>query len=53
MEEYNGDVIIINRLKEFFPDDSMEWNSGEKIKLHDIDVAIKNLQSRPIIMFGY
>lgn len=35
MEEYNGDVIIINRLKEFFPDDSMEWNSGEKIKLHD------------------
>ena len=52
MDNYNGDMIKIDRLKEFFPDDGMEWNPNERIKLHDIDMAIENHQLEESEPFG-
>lgn len=52
MDDYNGDMIKIDRLKEFFSDDGMEWNPGEKVNLQDIDTAIKNHQLEESEPFG-
>lgn len=52
MDDYNGNMIKIDRLKEFFPDGSMEWNTGEKVSLQDIDVAIRNHQLEEPEPFG-
>lgn len=43
IEEYKGDMILIDRLAEFiFPDNNicMQWNDGESISLEDISDAI-------------
>lgn len=52
MDDYNGDMIKVDRLKEFFPDGGMEWNSGEKINLQDINIAISNSQQEETEPFG-
>lgn len=40
MKEYDGDIIFIERLEQFFPVDSWQWNEGEIITLDDISCAI-------------
>ena len=43
IEEYKGDMILIDRLAEFiFPNNNvcMQWNDGENILLEDISAAI-------------
>lgn len=52
MDNYNGDMVIIDRLIEFFPDTGIEWNSGEKVNLQNIDVAIINHQLEEPEPFG-
>lgn len=52
IDDYDGDMIKIDRLKEFFPDDGMEWNSGEKVNLQDVDIAINNFQQEETEPFG-
>lgn len=39
-EEYNGDIIRIDRLIEFIPTEQWEWDETGKIDLEDISVAI-------------
>lgn len=39
-EEYNGDIILIERLIEFLPTEHWEWDDEEKIDLEDISVAM-------------
>lgn len=51
-EEYKGDLILINRLSEFFPDNRFEWNEGEVVKLNDIADAIHEGQSEEADPFG-
>lgn len=41
IENYNGDMILMKRLLEFFPD-YWEWDNSGKIYLNDIDNAIQN-----------
>ena len=52
MEEYFGDMVIIDRLAQFYPVDSWQWNHGEIIKLYDISCAIHNGQSEISEPFG-
>lgn len=40
MEEYNGDIIRLDRLIEFLPDEVWVWDETENITLEDISVAI-------------
>ena len=40
IEEYNGDIILIEKLHEFIPSECWEWNEGEEISLDDISIAI-------------
>lgn len=40
MEEYNGDMIFIERLIEFFPKEYWEWDDTGKINLEDMSVAM-------------
>ncbi|RHQ82473.1 hypothetical protein [Clostridium sp. AF22-10] len=40
MEEYNGDIIRLDRLIEFLPDEFWIWDETENITLEDISVAI-------------
>lgn len=44
LEEYKGDMILIDRLSEFFPVNSWQWNEGEVIELDDIACAIHEAQ---------
>lgn len=39
-EEYNGDIIRIDRLIEFLPTEHWSWDKTEEINLDDISVAI-------------
>ena len=36
LEEYDGDIIRIDRLIDFLPDESWEWDLQGKINLDDI-----------------
>lgn len=40
MEEYYGDVILLNKLIEFIPKEYWEWENTEKIDLEDISIAM-------------
>ena len=42
IDEYNGDIIWIDRLAEFFPDKTMAWNDGESVSLDDISYALNS-----------
>lgn len=39
-EEYNGDIILIEKLIEFLPEYHWEWDDEGKIDLEDISVAM-------------
>lgn len=39
-EEYNGDIILIEKLIEFLPEEHWEWDNEGKIDLEDISVAM-------------
>lgn len=39
-EEYNGDIILIEKLIEFLPGEHWEWDDTGKINLEDISVAM-------------
>ena len=39
-EEYNGDIIRIDRLIEFLPTEHWSWDKTEEINLDDISVAM-------------
>lgn len=52
IEEYNGDIVLIDRLAEFFPVESWEWNEGEIVELDDISCAIHEAQPEESIPFG-
>ena len=40
LEEYYGDIIRIDRLNDFLPDESWEWDLQGEINLDDISIAI-------------
>lgn len=40
LEEYNGDIIRIDRLIEFLPTEHWSWDETGKIDLDDISIAI-------------
>lgn len=40
LEEYDGDIIRIDRLNDFLPDESWEWDLQGEINLDDISSAI-------------
>lgn len=42
MEEYNGDIIRIDRLIDFIPTEHWEWDLQGTINLEDISIAIHN-----------
>lgn len=50
MDEYNGDMFKIDRLKKSSL--MMVWNHGEKVRLQDIDVATENHQLEGTEPFG-
>lgn len=39
-EEYNGDIILIEKLIEFLPEEHWEWDDTGKINLEVISVAM-------------
>lgn len=39
LEEYNGDIIRIDKLIEFLPSEHWEWDETGKINLDDISIA--------------
>ena len=41
LEEYDGDIIRIDRLIDFLPDESWEWDLQGEINLDDISIAIQ------------
>lgn len=47
-DNYTGDMILIDRLSEFYPVNSWSWNDGEVIELDDITCAIHDGQARGI-----
>lgn len=51
--KYMGDMILIDRLAEFFPVDSWQWNEGEIIELDDIACAIHTGQPEEPDPFGH
>lgn len=52
MSEFNGDMILIDRLSEFFPVKHWSWNTGEIIELNDIACAIHNAQPEESQPYG-
>lgn len=40
LEEYNGDIIRIDRLIEFLPEEYWEWDESGNINLDDISIGI-------------
>lgn len=52
IEEYNGDMILIDRLAKFFPVENWEWNEGEIVELDDISCAIHEAQPEESVPFG-
>lgn len=51
-DNYTGDMILIDRLSEFYPNDSWLWNEGEVVELHDIACAIHKGQPEEPEPFG-
>lgn len=51
-EVYMGDMILIDRLSEFYPVNSWVWNKGEIVTLDDITLAILNEQPEESEPFG-
>ena len=45
-DNYTGDMILIDRLSEFYPVNSWSWNEGEVVELDDIACAIHEGHSR-------
>lgn len=43
-ENYEGDYILIERILEFYPDDSCSWNQNEVVLQSDLDIAIQQGQ---------
>lgn len=52
VKEHSGDMILINRLAEFFPIERWSWNEGEVIELDDISCAIHEAQPEESAPFG-
>ena len=40
IEEYSGDIILIEKLIEFIPEEYWEWDDSGQINLEDISVAM-------------
>lgn len=51
-EKYSGDIILISRMIEYFPQKSFEWNANEPITLDDVQFAINHHLSEMAIPFG-
>lgn len=51
-DEYKGDMLLIERISEFYPVNSWSWNEGEVIELDDIACAIHNGQPEELESFG-
>jgi len=51
-DNYTGDMILIDRLSEFYPVNSWSWNDGEVIELDDIACAIHEGQPEESEPFG-
>lgn len=51
-EKYSGDIILISRMIEYFPQKSFEWNANEPITLNDVQFAINHHLSEMAIPFG-
>ena len=51
-DSYTGDMILIERLSEFFPVSSWAWNEGEVVELNDIACAIHDGQPEESEPFG-
>lgn len=47
-DNYKGDMILIDRLSEFFHVNSWSWNEGEVVELDDITCVIHDGQARGI-----
>lgn len=41
-ERYRGDIILIEKLSEFYPSEYWNWNDGDYITLEDISSAVDN-----------
>lgn len=52
LEEYNGDIIRIDRLIDFLPDESWEWDLQGEINLDDISIAIHEALSENSEPYG-
>lgn len=39
-EKYSGDIILISRMIEYFPQKSFEWNANEPITLDDANLQL-------------
>ena len=52
IDDYTGDMILIDRLSEFYPVNSWSWNDGEVIELDDIACAIHEGQPEESEPFG-
>ena len=42
LDEYHGDIILIERLSEFYTSEYWNWNDGDYITLEDISNAVSN-----------
>lgn len=42
LDEYYGDIILFERLSEFYPSGYWEWNDGDYITLEDVSAGLKN-----------
>ena len=51
-DSYTGDMILIDRLSEFYPVNSWQWNEGEIVELDDIACAIHDGQAEESEPFG-
>lgn len=51
-DNYSGDMILIDRLSDFFPVSRWSWNEGEVVELDDIACAIHKGQSDETEPFG-
>lgn len=52
LEEYDGDIIRIDRLNDFLPDESWEWDLQGEINLDDISSAIHEALSENSDPYG-
>lgn len=52
MEEYNGDIVKIERLKEFVQSEYWEWDDSGEITLDDISIAIHEALPEVLEFYG-